>query len=131
MASSKKDTVLIVEDDEDILQILTLAFKSKGFNTKGFANGKEALSYLMKKENTDSACLLVLDRLLPDMDGLEILKKLQEKFPNKLPVLILSALSAEKDVLEGLKKGAVAYEVKPFSISVLMQKALVLMNRRV
>ena len=126
---SKKTTVLIVDDDRDLLRLLSAAFKSKGFEVHTMKNGKEALEDLMDEQNITSACLLVLDRMLPDMDGLEIFKKFQNQFLGRLPVLILSALSAEKDVLEGLKVGAIDYITKPFSLPIFMEKALSLIER--
>jgi DNA-binding response OmpR family regulator len=122
-----KNSVIIVDDDEDLLRLLIAAFQAKGFETKGLINGKEALAYLTQEGNVQGAALLVLDRILPDMDGLDILKKLKTQLA-RLPVLILSGLSAEKDVLTGLKEGAVDYITKPFSLSVFMQKALSLMK---
>ena len=122
MANTK---VIIVDDDEDLLRLLVFAFKEKGFEPSTLSTGKEALSYLMREENTKDAVLLILDRILPDMEGLDILKQ----FKPKIPVLILSALSSEKDVLAGLKLGAVDYIPKPFSLPILMQKALSLIKR--
>ncbi len=120
--------VIIIDDDEDLLRLLTFAFKAKGFEVHGLINGTEALSYLLEEKNLSGVCLLVLDRILPDMDGLDILKKLQTR-PLHPPVLVLSALAAEKDVLSGLKEGAIDYETKPFSLPVFMQKALSLIHR--
>lgn len=127
--NQKKNKVVIVEDDEDLLQMLLAAFKTKGFTPHGFSTGKEALDYLLDEKNIEEVALVVLDRLLPDMDGLDILKQLNKKFDNRVHVLILSVLSAEKDVLEGIKIGAVDYIAKPFSLPVLMQKANSLISR--
>ena len=123
-----QNTVIIVDDDADLLNLLVFAFKAKGFDVKGLANGKEALAYLLKEGNLQEVRLLVLDRILPDMDGLDILKKIQTQ-SIRPPVLILSTLSAEKDVLSGLKEGAIDYVTKPFSLQIFMQKALSLMSR--
>lgn len=128
---ANKNKVIIVDDDEDLLRLLAAAFKAKGFTVQTLVNGKEALAYLLDEKNLETACLLILDRILPDIEGLEILQKFQEKFPRKVPVLILSMLSAEKDVLEGLKRGAVDYVGKPFSLPILMQKAQALMAQNV
>jgi two-component system phosphate regulon response regulator PhoB len=123
-----RNKVIIVDDDEDLLRLLTFAFTAKGFDVHGLSNGKEALAYLLEEKNLQGACLLVLDRILPDVDGLDILKKLRTR-PFSFPVLILSTLSSEQDVVSGLKEGAVDYITKPFSLPVLMQKALSLINR--
>ena len=125
-----KNKIIIVDDDEDLLKMLSYAFKTKNFSVEEFATGKKAMNYLLIEENLKDACLLILDRMLPDMDGLEILKKLDEKFPHgHLPVLVLSALSSEKDVLEGLKLGAIDYVTKPFGLPILLQKAMTLIKR--
>ena len=117
-----KNTIVIVDDDEDLLHLLVALFSSQGYHVQDFKTGKEALVYLLNEGNIASMGLLILDRILPDMDGIEILKLFRAKFHEKVPVLILSVLSAEKDVMEGLKKGAVDYMAKPFSIPILMQK---------
>lgn len=128
MANTKK-WVVIVDDDEDLQELLVFAFKKEGFQVKQFLKGSSALDYLSTEKNVKSAALLILDRILPDMDGLDILKKFYAKSSVKIPVLILSVLSAEKDVLAGLKGGAVDYVVKPFSLPILMEKALALVAR--
>jgi DNA-binding response OmpR family regulator len=117
------DKLVIVDDDEDLMRLLNATFQSQGFEVHGFLNGKDAIAYLTDESNIASLRLLILDRMLPDMDGVEILRFFQEKYQGKVPVLILSALSAEKDVLEGLQKGAIDYIAKPFSINILLQKS--------
>lgn len=125
----KKEKIVVVDDDEDLLQVLIFCFESKGFETQGISTGKEALIYLLDEKTMKDVSLLVLDRMLPDMDGLDILTKFIDKHQNKIPVLILSVLSADKDIIEGLKKGAVDYMVKPFNHEILIEKALALIAR--
>ena len=114
--------IFVVDDDESLLRLLMSAFKSKGYEVVSIKNGHEAIEYLKKENEVNSLSLLVLDRILPDMDGIEILRFFSEKYQKKLPVIILSSLSAQKDVLEGLKLGATDYLPKPFNIDVLLQK---------
>lgn len=121
--------VVIVDDDEDLLKILTFSFKSEGFDVVGFVDGTSALQFLTDEKNLSSVSLLILDRLLPDMDGIKILKQLSEKHTKHIPVLILSTLSAEKDILTGLKFGAVDYVTKPFNLHILLEKSLRLINQ--
>lgn len=125
----RKKLVLIIEDDVDLLKILTFAFEAEEFEVIGFVTGKEGLNYIMNEKNMHLVHLIVLDRLLPDMDGIEILNAVVKKFSKQIPVLILSLLSSEKDVLTGIKHGAVDYITKPFSLPVLMEKALILARR--
>lgn len=115
--------VVIVDDDEDLLRLLIASFKSKGFEVESFTTGKAAVSFLSNEKNLEGVRLLILDRMLPDMDGIDILRFFRGKYDDKIPVLILSVLSSEKDTLEGLQKGAVDYMAKPFSVSILLQKA--------
>lgn len=124
-----KKKIVIVDDDEDLLKLLAAAFGARDFDVQTLSTGKDALKYLGNEKNIQSMHLLILDRMLPDMDGLDILKELEAKFPGKVPVLILSVLSAERDVLAGLKKGAVDYVTKPFSLPILLERAQLLLNR--
>lgn len=127
MNQSKK--IAVVDDDEDLLKLLVYSFKAKGFEVKAMVTGKEACEFFSNEENIQNLSLIILDRLLPDMDGLDILKLIEKKFSHHVPILILSVLTSEKDVLKGLKEGAFDYVGKPFSMPVLMQKALTLMEK--
>ena len=124
-----KKKVILVDDDEDLLVMLKFFFEGAGFETREFTTGNKALTYILNTENMTGVSLIVLDRILPDMDGLDLLEKIIEKYGNKIPVLILSVLSADKDVILGLKKGAVDYIGKPFNHEVLMERALSLISR--
>jgi len=128
--NKNRNKIIIIDDDEDLLELLDVSFQAQGFETHKIKSGKEALRYLLEEENTKSACLIILDRMLGDMEGLDILRKYAEKFHDHLPVLILSVLSAEKDVIEGFNKGAVDYITKPFSIPILINKARSLISRK-
>jgi DNA-binding response OmpR family regulator len=125
----QKNKVIIVDDDEDLLKLLSTAFKAKGFEVHTIDNGKTALNYLLDEKNVKSSCLIILDRILPDMDGLDILKKFHAKGHSSVPVLVLSVLSAEKDILKGLKEGAYDYMAKPFNLAILLEKALSMLKR--
>jgi DNA-binding response OmpR family regulator len=114
---------VVVDDDESVLKILKAEFTVLGYETETFLDGKEAHDYIFNKKNQQKIVLLILDRMLPDMDGLDILRELINKKELKIPTLILSALIQENEVLEGLQEGAVDYITKPFSVLMLMQKA--------
>ena len=124
----QKETVVIVDDDEDLAKVLKFSFESYGFKVVHFGVGNDAIKYLSQEVGKTSFSLFVLDRMLPDMDGLEILKIAQELFQGEVPIIILSVLGAEKDMLEGLSKGAVDYVAKPFSLSFFIQKVLSLIS---
>ena len=121
-ASEKSKRVIIVDDDEDLLKSLVMILQSEGLEVQGFLLGKEAMDYLLQEENMEACSLLILDRLLPDMDGLEILTALNTKFAKHCPVLILSLLSSDKDVLSGLTTGALDYITKPFNLEIFAEK---------
>jgi two-component system phosphate regulon response regulator PhoB len=113
-----------VDDDEDLQKLLSYEFRELGFEVQSFKAGETALEFLLNPQNLEDVFLLILDRMLPDMDGLDILQQFNEKSPVKVPVLILSVLSKENDIIAGLQGGAVDYIPKPFSVFMLMQKAL-------
>ncbi len=121
--------IILVEDDNDLAQLLILALNSNNYEVERFENGKAALKYIAESQNLDAISLIILDRMLPDMDGIEILKKIKVMKKSGVPVLILSALSAEGDVIGGLKLGAVDYITKPFNLKILMEKVSLLISK--
>lgn len=125
---AEKKRVVVVDDDEDISNLLSYEFHELGFDVEVFRTGKEALLFLLNEENLKDVFLLILDRILPDMDGLDILQKFMDKFPGKVPVLMISVLSSERDIISGLQGGAIDYITKPFSVFMLMQRALNLLK---
>jgi len=127
-AGETKRRVVVVDDDEDLLVLLQHEFHGIGFEVQEFNTGGTALEFLLKEENLHDIFLIILDRMLPDMDGLDVLKKFSESVSKKIPVLILSALTEERDIIAGLQTGAIDYVTKPFSVYKLTQKALNLLN---
>ncbi|MBI5274504.1 MAG: response regulator transcription factor [Chlamydiales bacterium] len=124
-----KKNILLIEDDLDLAQLLVLTLTSAGYTVAHFDNGKDSIKYISVAENMANMSLVILDRMLPDMDGVEILKKLQENKKIEVPVLILSALSADEDVIHGLKLGAIDYMTKPFNLKILMEKISLLIAK--
>lgn len=121
--------IIIVDDDEDILNLLSLEFHRLGFEVDTFQDGTTALTFMLKEDNCNDVFLVILDRMLPDMDGLDILQQFKRSHP-KIPVLILSALDSEKDIISGLQDGAVDYITKPFSVFMLLQKSINLLRTK-
>ena len=105
--------IIIVDDEPSVVKIVTQFLKRKGYRTKGFFNAPDLFKYLSDNENPD---LIILDLMMPDMDGFEVCKKLKEKDRfSAIPVIILSGKGQEIDKIFGLDMGADDYIVKPFS----------------
>ena len=108
--------IYIVEDDEGIRELYEGAFEGV-FATKMFENGKDFFREFTKTRPS----LIILDIMLPDMDGYTILSKIRE-MDEKIPVLIVSARSDEISAVKGLNKGADDYITKPFSVLELIAR---------
>ncbi len=121
-------TVIIIDDDENLTNILIDMYQKIGLSTIVFHSGIEGIRYFSGKQQLNPKTLLILDRILPDMDGIQILRAIRQKFPKGYKVIFLSSLSQEKDVLAGLQEGAVDYLTKPFSTEILLQKSLDLLR---
>lgn len=105
----EQDEILIVEDDIDILEILSLYLKREQFNVYTATNGKEALE-IINKQNIKIA---LIDIMMPIMNGYELIKEIRKI--NNIPIIIISAKNMEEDKIFGLEIGADAYITKPFS----------------
>lgn len=118
--------VLVVEDETDIRDLIVLHLGREGYQVKSVSNGKDALQ-LIANEKFD---LLVLDWMLPEKSGLEILREVRKTIDHEeLGVLMVTAKSASSDLVMGLESGADDYLVKPFELSVLMARARALLRR--
>lgn len=117
--------ILIVEDDGKIAQFLEKGLKEEGYVTHWVKDG-EAGYQTAAQEDWD---ILILDRMLPKMDGLAVCRKIREQ-GNKVPILILSARSAIDNRVEGLDSGADDYLTKPFAFSELLARVRALSRRQ-
>ncbi|NCO52675.1 MAG: response regulator [Deltaproteobacteria bacterium] len=125
--SLEKRTLLIVEDEEDILALLHFNLIKAGYEVECAMDGEEALKILA----TTSPDLLLLDLMLPGIGGLEICRKLRgDKKTAQLPIIMLTALGEEADVVKGLELGADDYVAKPFSIKILLARIQTLLRGR-
>lgn len=119
-------TIYIVEDDMNIREIEQFALKNAGYETKGFANAAE-FERQLKEKLPD---LVILDIMLPDKDGLEVLKKLRmEKNTYKIPVIMVTAKTTELDKVKGLDLGADDYMTKPFGVMELISRVKAMLRR--
>ena len=116
--------VLIVEDETPIRDGLVSLFSGQGFETKSAASGPEALDALAK----GTFDIVVLDLMIPPPTGLEVLARLRET-DDRTPVLVLTALGSEDDVVRGLEAGADDYITKPFGVKELLARARGLLRR--
>ena len=118
--------IYYVEDDEEILNLILYTLKTSGFEAKGFNNAD--LFYDALKEKTPD--LIMLDLMLPKVDGLTILRKLKSKDEYKeIPVIISTAKGSEYDKVIGLDTGADDYLVKPFGMMEMVSRIKALLRR--
>jgi len=117
------ERILIIEDDEEILRILKRVLTYEGYTVDTALTGQVGLT-LAREQMPD---LIVLDWMLPKMDGLEVCRRLQ-KLGNQ-PILMLTAKDTTQDRVEGLDAGADDYVVKPFEIEELLARIRVLLRR--
>lgn len=110
--------IYIVEDDESIRELVLYALKNEGYSGKGCRDFEEFKAALEE----DSPSLVLLDIMLPGKDGISILKWMREGNYKEVPVIMLTAKSAEIDKVRGLDLGADDYVTKPFSVLELMAR---------
>jgi len=126
MASAPAKKILIVEDEQDILQLVKLYFEKEGFRTVTATTGVEGL----KSAKQDNPDLIILDLMLPEMDGLEVCKRLRSAPETAmLPIIMLTAKAEESDTVIGLELGADDYVTKPFSPKTLVARVKALFRR--
>lgn len=119
-------SVLVTEDDADILGLVAYALEAEGFRVFSARNGQEALSVL----NDETVDLAVLDVMLPDMSGMEVCRRMRhDERLGRVPVIFLTARDAEADKLAGFKLGADDYVTKPFSPRELVARVQALVRR--
>ena len=118
--------IYIVEDDKNISEIESFSLKNAGHETKELADGKSFSREIMEKKPD----LILLDVMLPDEDGLTILKKLRERRETrKIPVIMVTAKTTELDKVKGLDNGADDYMTKPFGVMELVSRVKALLRR--
>src|SRR4030043_1394600 len=109
--------ILIIEDEQDLIKGLKLNLSDEGFDVDWAVNGVEGL----RKAIEEAPDLIILDIMLPEMDGLEVCRRLRQKSIN-IPVIMLTAKGGEIDKVVGLEIGADDYMTKPFSIRELIAR---------
>ncbi|SDY71400.1 response regulator [Halopenitus persicus] len=114
-------SVLIIEDDNDLQQLLQFNFESKGFDVVTRDDGAEALAYL--KDTDTLPDVIILDLLMPDVDGLEFLRqRADSERLGAIPTVILSGVDDEDTLAEAYELGVDDYVTKPFSPNALITR---------
>jgi two-component system phosphate regulon response regulator PhoB/two-component system alkaline phosphatase synthesis response regulator PhoP len=122
-----KKTIVIIDDEPDIVELVSLHLKKAGFNTKGFFNTEDFFAFI----DTNVPDLILLDLMLPDADGFEICKYLRGKDEfMSLPIIMLTARGEETDKVLGLELGADDYVTKPFSPKELVARVKAVLRRQ-
>ncbi|PLX80392.1 MAG: DNA-binding response regulator [Desulfuromonas sp.] len=125
--ADEKQTILVVEDEEDILALLHFNLVKVGYKVECATCGEEGL----QKIDMARPDLLLLDLMLPGIDGLEICRRLRDDEATAgLPIIMLTAKGEEEDVVRGLELGADDYITKPFSNKVLLARIQAVFRRR-
>ncbi len=120
--------ILVVEDEEDILELVRYNLQKEGYRLTGVHTGEEAL----KAARTARPDLILLDLMLPGVDGLEVCRLLkQDSKTQHLPIIMVSAKGEEADIVTGLELGAADYITKPFSPRVLLARVRAVLRRQV
>lgn len=118
--------IYVVEDDKNIQEIETFALSGSGYETKGFDNAAQFYKALAEK----CPDLIILDIMLPDQDGISIVKKLRDREEtNRIPILLVTAKTSEIDKVKGLDSGADDYMTKPFGVMELISRVKALLRR--
>jgi two-component system phosphate regulon response regulator PhoB len=121
-----KEKILIVDDEEDILELVRHNLIKEGYDITGALSGEKALSLATEKKFD----MIVLDLMLPGLDGLEVAKRLKSNPDTRqIPIIMLTAKGEEADVVTGLELGADDYITKPFSPRVLLARIKAVLRR--
>lgn len=116
--------ILVVDDDKEIVELLSIYIKNEGYEVEKAYNGKEALLKLRTIPDID---MMILDVMMPELDGISVVKEVREA--SSLPILMLSAKTADMDKIKGLVTGADDYVAKPFNPLEVMARVKSLLRR--
>ncbi|MFB9330184.1 response regulator transcription factor [Paenibacillus aurantiacus] len=116
--------VLVIEDEPTLARLLSYNLTQEGYDTTVIEHGVEGLQTALQR----SFDLIILDIMLPGMNGFEILSRLRQS-GNGTPVIVLTARNAEEEVVQGLKRGADDYITKPFGVAELLARVSAVLRR--
>ncbi len=112
-------TLMIIDDDKILLELMEYVFQQREMKVISFTEAQPAIAWLEKNPLPE---LLLLNLLLPDMHGFDVIAFVRKNFGNLLKIMLISGLAKESDIVEGMKKGADDYLTKPISLNILMEK---------
>lgn len=126
MSKNATKTILAIDDENDVLIIIKTALQSEGYQVLTASNGFDGLAAAEDKKPD----LILLDLMMPEMDGMEVLKRLKEsKGTDQIPVIILTGLSDREKIRTALDQGTSYYIVKPFDYQGLVSKVKLALNQ--
>ena len=127
MSDAASPRILVVDDEEHITELLAMALGYQGFEVERAANGREALDAVVRR----APDLLILDVMMPQLDGFEVARRLRldEGAATRVPIIFLTAKDATQDKVEGLRLGSDDYVTKPFSIEELVERVKAVLRR--
>jgi DNA-binding response OmpR family regulator len=123
VATSPAQTVLVVEDEVSIASFVSLYLKNAGYGVKAVSSGADALAQV----EAEQPALIVLDLMLPDMDGIEVCRRVRQR--RDIPILMLTARDEDVDKIIGLEVGADDYMTKPFNPRELVARVKSILRR--
>ena len=123
MNKDRKPRILLIEDEADLRNALKLNLKEQGYKVISAADGYEGL----EKARTKSPDLIILDLMLPGMDGISLVRSLRQE--SDVPVIMLTARTSEMDKIIGLESGGDDYITKPFSLGELLARVRAMLRR--
>lgn len=126
MGSAVMEKILIVEDDDKIARVIQLELEYEGYEVAIAYTGKEAL----EKYGTESFDMILLDVMIPELNGLEVLRRIRQK-DNEIRIIMLTARDAVMDKVSGLDSGANDYVTKPFEIEELLARIRAQLKQRI
>lgn len=121
-----REEILIIEDEKDLVELLRYNLEKEGFRVASALNGEEGLHLALGKRPS----LVILDLMLPKLDGLEVCRRLKRDSKTAdIPIIILSVKDSEADIVAGLELGVDDYVTKPFSPRVLLSRVKTVLRR--
>lgn len=119
-----KVKILIVDDDKEIVQLLEIYARNEGYEPVTASNGKDAIT---KLNTMPDISLVILDLMMPEMNGMDVIRQVRKD--SSIPILVLSAKTADMDKIQGLVTGADDYVTKPFNPLEVMARVKSLLRR--